>query len=316
MIIITGATGHIGNNFARLLKQNNVPFKMLLRKPHRSIENIECIKSYGDIFDIHFLTQEVQSNDIFVHFAGFIDLKNQYFDEAYYINDLGTRIIIDYCKDHDVKFVYTSSVDVIEKSKNSTRIGEPTTFHPEQHFSFYAKTKASATKYLYELSQNQEIDTLIFYPSAVIGINDFKPSAAGKAIAFASRKKCLIGIHGGYNFIDVEDCVEAIYQAILLQKQGSYILSGHNASIKEIYHLISKIKQRKKVVFTLSNWFLKVCVKLVPGFTKVMIEALLDNYQYDNTKMRSELLSQLTPLETTLKKTILWFEHDSLVQNE
>ena len=41
MIVITGASGHIGNNLVRLLIERDIPFKVLLRRDGHELAGLE-----------------------------------------------------------------------------------------------------------------------------------------------------------------------------------------------------------------------------------------------------------------------------------
>ena len=75
--VITGATGHIGNNLVRTLVKNNEHVKVLVRRIDKSIENMNIQYCVGDIFDENFLNENINSDDIVIHLAGIIDIKNK-----------------------------------------------------------------------------------------------------------------------------------------------------------------------------------------------------------------------------------------------
>ena len=57
--IITGATGHIGNNLVRKLISLNQEVKVLVRKIDRSIENLPIEYCVGNIFNEEFLNKNI-----------------------------------------------------------------------------------------------------------------------------------------------------------------------------------------------------------------------------------------------------------------
>jgi len=308
MIFVTGATGHIGNNLVRLLLEKNIEFTILQRKSGKALSDLDARTIEGDIFDPHFLAANVKPGDILVHMAALIDLSNKQTELSEQVNNLGTRSIVDFCFQNSVRLVYTSSVDVIYREKQQKIIQEPKQIRPELLKSTYAITKAKGTEYLFDKMKNAGMDAVILYPSAVIGVNDYKPSAAGNEIAKSLRRKLFFYIEGGYNFIDVRDCAKAILTCIEKPITGNYILSGYNCTLKEFYQRIAAFNDRKAMYLPIPAFFAKAFVFLIPRFSKVMIDAVLDNYHYDNSKMMRDLIPSLTPFDTTVSDTIKWFQ--------
>lgn len=109
--VITGATGHIGNNLARSLIQNHKEVVILTRRMDRAIEGLHAKFIVGDIFDDSFLDNHIRENDIVIHLAGVIDIKNNKMDETYKINYELTKKMVDICMNKNIeRFIYFSSV--------------------------------------------------------------------------------------------------------------------------------------------------------------------------------------------------------------
>ena len=246
--VVTGATGHIGNNLVKKLIELDKDVVILARKIDDSIKDLKAKYVIGDIFDEEFLRQNIFKDDIVFHLAGVIDIKNNKKDQTLKINFEGTKIITDICIEKEVKqYVYFSTVDCIYK-ENNEKIYEPIDIYPEKFKDNYSYSKALATKYVMEQQKiNPNININILYPSAVIGINDYKPSAIGKVVQDIIKGKMQFGISGGYNFIDVEDVVKATISVVENNKTGDYLLIGHNISVIELYKITNKTLGRKKL---------------------------------------------------------------------
>jgi dihydroflavonol-4-reductase len=308
MYVLTGATGHIGNTLARLLLDRQEPFKILARQTGPALEGLSADIRLGDIFDPAFLAREVHSGDIFIHLAGLIDLTNKKVEESFRINRDGTKIIADFCLANHVRLIFASSVDAIEKTGKSSLVTEPVAFHPEAFKSVYAASKAAGTAHVLDLMETKGLDAVILYPSAVIGINDFKPSAAGKEIRNCFSKRLFFYIRGGYNFIDVRDCAMAIWQAGVKHAHGSYILSGHPVTIREFFLEIAKTLHRKIYLVRVSVLLARIGAIFMHDISEMMVDALIDNYNYSNERMQRDLLPALTPFSVTVKDTVEWLQ--------
>jgi len=316
MFIVTGATGHIGNSVVRLLRDKKESFKILARKSGRGLEEFQDLIRIGDIFDPQFLAAEVHPGDVFIHLAGLIDLTNKLKSEMMQVNCVGTKIITDFCFKNGVKLVYTSSVDAIAKNDAKSLVSEPTEFHPESFKkSVYSATKAAGTAYVYDKMTKEGMDAVILYPSAVFGIDDYKPSAVGREIRSCLNKNILFYFSGGYDFIDVRDTAMAIYQASVRPVRGSYILSGYPVTICEFFREIVKNLDHKVHLIRIPVSIARIGSIFLPDVSQMMVDALVDNYNYVNTRMRTDLLPDLIPFSQSVRDTVEWFKKQNAITN-
>ena len=207
MYIVTGATGHIGNNIVRYLLSKGLKVKVLIRKMDVSLDGLDLDIAISQTFDHAFLDREIKESDMIIHCAAYIDLMNKSLVTSYRTNVQLTKRIVDIAIEKKNRFVYLSSVDVIPKTKRGL-IKEPLSLDIKKSKSYYKTTKSIATSYVYQ-ALHRGLNGIILYPAAVVGIHDYKPSAAGREILNVMRHKIVFSIHGGYNFIDVMDVAKA-----------------------------------------------------------------------------------------------------------
>ncbi|MBU1142327.1 MAG: NmrA family NAD(P)-binding protein, partial [Firmicutes bacterium] len=91
MYIVTGATGHIGNNVVRYLVSLNHEVRVLVRKYDDSLKDLPIEIKIGDVFTQTFLDESINPGDIVIHCAGFIDLMNIEKYQSFRTNYLGTK---------------------------------------------------------------------------------------------------------------------------------------------------------------------------------------------------------------------------------
>ena len=308
-IIITGSTGHIGNNIARKLSRLYDDIKLIVRRIDDSIKDIKAETIIGNFYDEELLNNNIHKGDIVIHLAGAIDIKNKEREKTLFINYECTKTLFEVCVKKEIKrFIYFSSVDCIYKEKDE-KIAEPENIYPEKFSDNYSYSKALATKYIMEqITLNPTIDINILYPSAVIGINDFKPSAIGKVIVDIIDNKLEFGIKGGYNFVDVEDVANATSRIIQNNVSGDFILSGTDVTVKELYTSANLILNKKKKVWNIPLFIVKMFIPFVPYLSRFVLLTLLENHNYDNTKMKEVLGVQPTNFLDTLDSTIKYFK--------
>lgn len=304
MYIVTGATGHIGNNLVRYLLSQNKEVRVLARRYDDSLKDLSIEIKIGDIFSSTFIEESIHEGDIVIHCAGFIDLLNKEKYQSFRTNYQGTKRITDICLRKKNRFIYISSVDAIPKKKRGL-VSEPLEIYPKKLKTYYAKSKALATNYV--LKQIQlGLNAMILYPSAVIGIHDYKPSAAGREILNVVKHRIVFSLKGGYNFIDVLDVARAIYTASNIDLIDHIILSNTDRTIHQLYEAIENATHTNKFIIPIPSFIARLAVLFTPKYSQMMISAIKDNYQYNNEKMRKHLLPKLTPFDQTINDTVSW----------
>lgn len=308
--IITGATGHIGNNLVKKLISLNKEVKVLVRKVDKSIENLPIKYAVGNVFDFDFLNNNITSEDIVIHLAGIIDIKNKNKEQVFKINYEGANLLTDICLQKNVKkYIYCSSVDAIEMKKGSL-VKEPDQINIDNIKGNYGKSKALATLYVKKImKENPSFNASIVYPSAVIGPNDWKPSAIGKMIQDSIDKKMQFGIKGGYNFVDVDDVVDAIITLAESDFKDDYILSGEIVSVYKMYQLTNQAIGIKRRIPRLPMFLVWLGIPFVPYLSPIVFELLKTNPEYDCSKAIRDLNYQHTNFEKTIEKTVNWFKN-------
>lgn len=309
-IVITGSTGHIGNNIARYLAKENQDIVLLVRRIDKSIEGINGRKVLGNVFDEKFLDENINEGDIVIHLAGIIDIKNNKKEETLKINYKGTKTLLDVSiKNKASRFIYFSTTDCI--SKEEEIIKEPLVIYPEKLIDNYNHSKALATKYVMDKrSENKDIMINILYPSAVIGINDFKPSAIGKVVKDIIDNKMQFGIKGGYNFVDVSDIAEATYNLLQLNNNEDYLLTGKYVSIYDFYQIVNNALNKNKKTIKIPLFLVYPFIPFVPYLSKFVIKTINQNPNFDNTKFKQLLNRDITDFNNTIKNTTEFFKNN------
>lgn len=306
--VVTGATGHIGNNLVKRLIGLNQKVRILTRRVDESIDNLQAEYKIGDVFNREFLLENINSEDVVIHLAGVIDIKNNKKEQTLRINYEGTKLITDICVEKKVKrYIYFSSVDCIYK-ENDEEVFEPTKIYPDKFIDNYSHSKSLATEYVMEARTNNDIPINIVYPSAVIGTNDFKPSSIGNVVSDIIDGKMQFGIKGGYNFVDVDDVVNATISIINNELEGDYLLTGTNVTVYELYDKVNAQLNRKKKTMHIPLFIVKLFIPFTPYLSKFVLKTIMENHNYNNQKMIEILKIQPTSFEDTLKKTIKFFE--------
>ncbi len=315
--IITGASGHIGNNLVRMINKTYPDAEVIAltrRKITRELNGARYTEAVGNLEDAEFISENIAEGDIVIHSAGVIDLTDKKQDEMHRINYLMTKLIVDICLTKNVKkFIYIGSVDAIYKDGKPDAITEPAEYFPDKMPTGYGRTKALATEYVLKLiNEHPEFNAGIIMPTAVIGINDMKPSEAGKIIQGTLKGAPEFGIKGGYNFVDVRDVCKAILSLAESEGRGQYIISGEDVSVKELYEFINRYKGLKRKPMIIPNCIALLACPFVKILNKTMIEVLQEPHNYSSARAQKELGYKATPIDEVLRNTIDWHEKNIL----
>ena len=305
MYVVTGATGHIGNVVVKELVKRKKDVRVLVRKIDDSIKDLPIDYKVGNVFEEKFLATNISKNDIVIHLAGKIDIKNKLKDETYRTNYLGTKLIVDLCLSKGVKkFIYFSTTDVLEKNNVGDFITEPSRIDADKFTSNYGHSKALATDYVLKLMRSQnKMQIIVLYPSAVIGQSDYKPSYIGKVIQDVINNKPEFSIEGGYDFVDVDDIAQFTALICETNHSDSYILSGTHVSVDQLYKAINKVLNKQKKVKQVPMFLVKLAIPFIPYLSKFTLDTLQDKSKYDCSKAMKYGYT-ITPFIKTIEKAV------------
>lgn len=316
--IVTGATGHIGNNLVKLLLSLGHNVTILIRNiKDPSIVEFDCCKLVGDLSNQDFIEKAVEEDAIVIHSAGVIDITEKQVEQMMKVNVEATINLLQTCIKKKVKkFIYLSSTDAIP-GKNKM-VNEPDSFGLDGLDTYYGITKAMASDYVLKAIKQGLIEGCIICPSAVLGTRDFKVSSQGSVVKNCINKKLCFYTRGNYNFVDVEAVCMAIYNASLNCPSPVYLVTGKDVTIKEFFKTIYIGLGKKPIMIyspywltIIGTWFSPLYYKITkkkPVYTKMAIKTLNDKKTFDNSLAVKELGLYETDFLELVNKTIDWFK--------
>lgn len=117
MILVTGATGRIGNVLVHSLVKGSDSVRVLIRKSSNlnPIKDLNIQKVYGDILDYDSVKKAVSGCKYVYHLAGHINISNKNKELTFNTNIQGTKNILKACEEEKVsKLLHTSSIHAFE----------------------------------------------------------------------------------------------------------------------------------------------------------------------------------------------------------
>lgn len=325
MILITGATGHIGNVLVKKLYNSGEKIRIfVLPEEDLSIfKGMDLEVFYGDIRDYNAVNKACKGINKVFHLAAVISLlplKNKF---VYSVNIGGVENIIKAVKENHVqKLLYVSSVHAFSEIEKGATIDENTPIDPKKTTGAYGKSKAIATLKVLDAVKKNEINATAVFPTGIIGPYDYKNSEITKVFKDYLDGKIKYCIDGAFDFVDVRDIVEGIIKSAEKDNE-MYILSGENLSMRKIFYFLNLICQKNyKVKFishfnsyiisylTLFNYLTNKNKNL--SLSPYSVHTLHTYYKFSHKKAQKELNYNPRPIFSSIKDTIQWIKETKI----
>lgn len=319
--VVTGARGYIGYALVNELCARGEAVRLYLRHDSHELDAFGCEKVFGDINDPAQLRAAFAGADTVYHVAGLIDITGTKDDLVWKVNYEGTKLVVDACKACGVRrLVFVSSVDAVPALPGHTLMTEPERFDPDTVPDAYAKSKAAASQYVIDAS-DETLKTCVVMPSCCIGPNDiYGKNSVCTMIRLYDHGLFPVSLRfGAYNFIDVRDVAKGMIAAAERGKGGAcYFLTGERMTMDRFISTLAKINGKRAPRIRLSKrflltflpvirWIFKL-LKLPPILTAFSIEKICENCHFSNEKARAELgFAPMTATES-LTDTVAWLK--------
>jgi len=327
MIVVTGATGHIGNVLVRELitRGHSVRALVLPDDDCRPLADLNTKITYGDVTDLKSLESAFVGADFVYHLAGIVTIMPGMKKVLEHVNVGGVRNVATACRASGVRrLVYTSSVHAIAEPPRSTVIDESQPFDPDRVLGDYARSKARATLLLLDEVSKGGLDAVICCPTGVIGPWDYGISNIGQLILDFASGYLKSYVKGAYDFVDVRDVAHGIILAAEKGQSGRhYIFSGSQVQVPE---LMKELEQRigypaptyeiPSAIARAAGVLASVYYRLVqrrPVFTAYSIDVLRSNSQVSSARARDELGFTTRPWQDSIHDHVEWFRNEGML---
>jgi len=327
MIVVTGATGHIGNVLVRELLAAGRPVRALVMHgdDQRPLAGLDVEIVYGDITDLSSLKSAFAGAALVFHLAGIVSIMPGMASVLERVNVGGMRNVIDACRACGVsRLVYTSSIHAIAEPPHGTVIDESLPFDPDRVLGDYARSKARATLLLLDEVRKGGLDAVVCCPTGVIGPWDYGISNIGQLIIDFASGHLRSYVRGAYDFVDVRDVAEGLVLAAEKGQPGRhYIFSGAQVQVQDLLRELERNIGRPAPTFEIppalaraAGVLASVCYRLIrrrPVFTAYSIDVLRSNSQISSARAREELGFSTRPWQESIRDHIEWFRAEGML---
>ena len=318
MIVVTGASGLIGNNLIRALLAQGYRVRGLIHQNTHPLAGLDIEMATGDLLSPSSLEAAFANAEIVYHVAGAISLRMNSWKQMQQINIIGTRNVVQACIKSKVKrLIHFSSIHALQQEPLSIPVDETRPRVTTNKSTPYDRSKAAGEQEILN-GLGKGLDAVILNPTGIIGPYDFEPSYLGKGLLHMANGRLPALIPAGFNWVDARDVAIAAIQASQLGITGeSYLVAGHWRSIEQIGHLVAEISKKPAPKLIVPLWLAAAGIPLSAAlsflfgeeniFTRASVKALKSNRNIDDSKARYQLNYQPRAFRDTIFDTMHWF---------
>ncbi|HET7543067.1 MAG TPA: SDR family oxidoreductase [Polyangiaceae bacterium] len=324
LTLVTGATGHIGNNLVRALLSRGERVRVLCRpgSSDKPLAGLDVERFEGDLRDAPSLTRAVAGVDLLYHVAAMISIRSGDREALWDANVAGTARLLAAARAAGVKrVVHTSSFGAIGNNPNGPS-SEDNPLDPDEPATDYERSKAAS-----EVEVKREIerglDACIVNPCATVGPFDFRPSLVGRTFVDFAQGKMKAYVPGAFDWVPMRDVVSGHLLAMEKGRRGErYLLSGEVATLDQILDWLAEDTGRPRPRLRVPpGLMLAISVpkdmiearffpSKYPRFNQHSIRLLTSGKYGTNSKARRELGLTPTALRQAFRDSVTWFREN------
>ncbi len=328
MIVVTGATGHLGSNLIPALLNGGHQVRVLVYdgEDASSLDRFKVERISGNVLKPESLERAFSGADAVLHCAAQISIIPGCYEKLYAVNVDGVRNVVQACLKCGVrKLVHLSSIEAIGNDFSGAVVDETLGFRPEHAMIDYGRTKAEGALVVMDAVRSYGLDASIISPVSIIGPNDVMPSAMGSMFLDYANGRLPAYVTGSFEFVDVRDVAQAILRAAEVGGTGeNYLCSAGHLSTHRLMQMLANITgvaQPRLVIpvdlmYNLA-WFVEkfyAAAGKEPVFTRGSMNILRSSLQVSNRKACKELGMRFRPHEISIRDQLACFDERGLIK--
>ncbi len=317
-VLVTGATGLVGNNLVRCLLDQGQAVRVLVRTgaDPRPLEGLDVERVPGDVRDRAAVERACDGVQAVLHAAAQIHLGWTQLEQSREINVQGTRHLVDAARHAGARLVQISSVDALGAGLPD-QVADEENFSVEKVPCTYVLTKRESDQVVHQ-GIREGLDAVIVHPCFMLGPWDWKPSSGRMLLAVAQRFTP-VAPAGGCNVCDIRDVARGILAAWKSGKTGrSYILGGENIRYLELWKLFAKVTGASGPAFRVgplmriaAGCWGDLCTRFSgqePEINSATIAMSSQYHFYRISRAQKELGYRCRPIQESVQDAWNWFQ--------
>lgn len=330
-VLITGATGFIGNHVTRLcVEQGDDVRVMVLPGEDRSpLKGLDVDIVEGDLLKPSSLAPCVEGVEGVYHLAAIYAVWTKDPTLQYRVNVDGARALLQAAMTANVKkVVFTSSVAAIGAAPEGGLANESTDFNGWHYANDYVLSKYISEQMVRGLIA-RGLPATIVCPGFPFGPGDRMPTPTGKLIIAILEGKMKHYFEGGLSAVDVRDVAAGHLLAMKKGKIGeNYLLTNREGNMEqaELARLVGKIAGVPNVATKeVPRWVMGMSARAMEAWANLTGRPPMTTYKtsmfamqklyFDSSKAVEELGMPQTPIETAIEDAARWFRENGYVSS-
>lgn len=324
MILVTGASGFIGQHLVRYLSEKRQHVRALYNRhePSAALKGLPGVSWVPcDLLDIYAIEEVLAGITDVYHCAAIVSFDSADKERILHFNVESTANLVNLSLEAGIrKMVYLSSVAALGRSEQSEQITEEEQWEESRYNSVYAQSKHQAELEVWR-GIGEGLNAAIINPGIVLGEGNWD-TGTGRLMKMAYKEFPFytMGINA---WADVKDVIEIMY---LLMNSGihseRFIVSAGNYAYKDIFTWMAESLGKKpphlKTTHLMSDllWRWQSLKKAMGGKPPVITKETARTAQkqsfYDNSKLSQHLQNfSYTPILQTIERIAAVYKKDN-----
>lgn len=318
-VLVTGATGLLGNNVVRRLCDEGVEVRTLVR--HGSsihpLQGVNVHVERGDITRADDVRRAVDGMTHIVHAAAEVRIGWRDLAAMQAINVEGTKLLAEEAQRRSVRLVHVSTVNALAVDPKGIPVRENTPRSGREVECGYVVTKRAADATVAVL-RGTGLAAHIVYPGLMFGPWDWRPSSGQMFLAVAKRQTWMVP-RGGCSVCDVRDVAAAIVRLVTQTADfnaSDYVLAGLNLTYRELWKAMAVVAnvpaprlRLGPITAAIAGRGGDLCGWVTgkePPINSAAIAMSQQLHYYDSSRAATELDYNVRPLHETLVDAWHW----------
>ncbi|CAI9115752.1 OLC1v1016744C1 [Oldenlandia corymbosa var. corymbosa] len=334
-VLVTGASGYLGGRLCHALLNHGHRVKAFVRRSS-DISSLPLPSgdggfelAYGDVTDYSTLLEAFSDCHVIFHAAALVEPWIPDPSRFNSVNVGGLKNVLRAYREtgNIEKIVYTSSFFALGSTDGY--VADESQVHSGKFFcTEYEKSKAIADKIALEAAA-EGVPIVPVYPGVIYGPGKVTSGNVVARLIIERFNWRLPGYIGEgkdkFSFSHVDDVVDGHIAAMNDGQPGEkYLLTGENASFKDVFDLAATITHTKKPQFGIPlfaieayGWLLVVLSRItgtLPLISPPTVQVLRHQWAYSCAKAKAELNYKPRSLEEGLTEMLPWLKQLKLIK--
>ena len=315
-VIVTGATGFLGEHLCAELRRRDIAVRALARTRSDYLADLGVEVVRGDVLSTADLDRVLPGAAAVFHLAGMVSRDPDDATRMMRLHVDGTRTVCEAMARHGIKrMILASTSGTIAVSEDEAildeRDGESTSIAAK--WPYYA-SKIYQERLALDLGARLGLDVIALCPSLLLGPGDRRLSSTGDVLKFLRGQIPTIP-KGGINFVDARDAAAAFAAALTAGTPGQrYLLGGPNWTTEEFFGRLGRVSKVRgpwlKLPSKLNRWGAAAMEEVYrwrgkePPVDRISVAMAEHYWWFDSGKAERELGFTMRDPQLTLAETV------------